>query len=143
MIIAYALIIAGVFALAVYFKNAAALAVQWRDVTRRRRRIFRLIGMTPFCLLGVFLIAYMGQALLWYYGSSVPTAVLDFPDSNHGEIRYVSGALRQGLWMLSLGSMAVLALPAALAEVVSQFRCGRRALRAAVRGLVGLAAPRP
>lgn len=143
MIIAYALIMAGVFVLFVFCKTAVSLAVHWRDVTIRRKKILKLIGMTPLFLMGVFLIAFMLRMLLWYYGSSLPTEYFDYPDSNHGEVHYVNGALRLWLWAICIGSAGAFLLPAVLVEIMKRFRRGRRALRSAVSSFVSSAAPRP
>lgn len=143
MIVAYALIMAGVFVLFAYFKTVVSMAVHWRDVTIRRKKILKLIEMTPFFSMGVSLSAFMLQMLLWYYGSSYPTGYFDYPDSNHGEIHYVNGALRLWLWAICIGSAGAFVLPALLVEIINKFRRGRRALRSAVSSFVSSAAPRP
>lgn len=122
MVIAYSLLLVGVFVLFMFFQTMLAMAVHWRDRIARRRKLRKLIDLLPIFFIGLFLFAFTAQWLLWYHGSIDPTEFFNTPEYNHGTVRYVNGAIRDGLWIAVFVSAAAGLLPTAIFRLIHPFR---------------------
>lgn len=122
MFIAITFMLVGVFLVLVFSQGVVSMLIHWRDKTARLKKVCEIIQMIPMLFMGIFIIAFISQMLLWSFGPLQPTEYYNLPVNEHGTIHYVNGALRRWIWIVTFASAIAAVLPVILLHIITKFR---------------------